>query len=209
MSDEMIKINVEGIMDEIRNNIKIHGSYEKKINFQDIVNHINDNNYYDFNFQEMETNISEANQYCNIQINHNINSGGVKGRIVYFVKKVIRKLIQFYIAPIVDEQREFNISSARSLMQVYNFIQNQQNNTEIIDNLSYEFNKVVKKDVTGIENISNKLREENILLKNKINEIEKLQIQLKENYDIISKKLELSLLKCDKLELMLEKQKEK
>lgn len=204
----MIAIDIESIMEEIRSNICNRGYVENGISFQDMNGFYENKNDNIFELQDLQNYIYETNVNCNVQINHELNYQGIKGKIIIFIKKIIRKLIQFYIVPIVEEQQKFNSSVTRSLNQVNGFIKIQQENDKKIDNLDYEFNKNIKKEI----DISNKnycnVLKENSELKKMLNKL----LQKKEESDnrlkVLSHKLEIAELKLNKLELMLEEKKE-
>lgn len=107
----MEKINIEEIMDEIREDIKKRGLEDKDIAFEDIVllgggtgNPYDKRAYKDEVFslgEEMEV------------LSYRELSGNPVSRII---KKINRRLIAFYIESIVDDQNKFN----RDVQKLFN-----------------------------------------------------------------------------------------
>lgn len=47
-------------------------------------------------------------------------------RLAVFFKKIIRKLIKFYVEPIIDEQNQFNFYTTSAMTQLYAKMQDEQ-----------------------------------------------------------------------------------
>lgn len=60
---------------------------------------------------------------------------GLIGEMVYFFKKIVRKMIHFYIDPMVNDQISFNSNVTNSLNQIRNYIIEQENKIGIEDEL--------------------------------------------------------------------------
>ena len=94
-------INIEEIMSEIKRNIKEQGLTADMLSFGDVP----------FNKTAQSGSAPEALDYLTshyyIQPYKEIQGNPVK----VFVKKVLRKLVTFYVAPIVFEQNDFNANA--------------------------------------------------------------------------------------------------
>ena len=98
---ENASINIEEIMSEIKRNIKEQGLTSDMLSFEDVP----------FNKTAQSGSAPEALDYLTshyyIQPYKEIQGNPVK----VFVKKVLRKLVTFYVAPIVFEQNDFNANA--------------------------------------------------------------------------------------------------
>lgn len=94
-------INIENIMAEIKQKIKEQGLTADMLSFEDVP--------YRKNAQSGSA--SEALDYISthyyIQPYKELQGNGIK----VFVKKVLRKLMKFYIEPVVFEQNDFNANA--------------------------------------------------------------------------------------------------
>ena len=117
----MMQINVEQIMEEIRENIKRRGYTSNFLEFEDIETKAL-LNAESFDFNEMLASLQRANMkssvnyYCDV-----IPHRGVKN----LAKAVIRKFLRFLLMPIIEEQNQYNAHSVRVLNQVVLFAQEQ------------------------------------------------------------------------------------
>lgn len=120
------EINVEEIMNEIRKRIKERNIKEIEIpelTSLSLSEGININNEANFNMDEFEKSIAYNNIGWNVETEFPITSHRkIIGRYIVIGKKIIRKLLRWYINPIIDLQREFNASVTRALNQIKNFI---------------------------------------------------------------------------------------
>lgn len=132
MEEQMIKIDVEKIMEEIRENIKERGYTNDLLSFQDI--EINANAYATkFSVSELEkwmkyTNSSHRIEYYHQVIPHNSLKNNVKA--------IIRKCLRFLLQPLVEEQNYYNANLVKTINQMNLFIQEQiQQNEEYEDRI--------------------------------------------------------------------------
>ena len=95
------KINIEEIMAEIKQNIKDQGLTADMLSFEDVP--------YRKNVQSGSA--TEALDYISthyyIQPYKELKGNPVK----VFIKKVLRKLVKFYVEPVVFEQNDFNANA--------------------------------------------------------------------------------------------------
>ena len=119
---EMVEVNVEEIMKEIRQEIMEKGYTDDMLSFQDVVETGAENVTDHFDKVLFNEEVYTLNTRWNVQKYHDIAmQSGIKGKIIKFFKKIIRKCTHFYIDAIVDEQNMFNAAVVRSfnLMNQY------------------------------------------------------------------------------------------
>ncbi len=99
-------INVEEIMNKIRQNIKDRGyAEEEKINNFDFTPKISEDDNFRYD-------IDVLNRVWNINLEREILS---RNKLFTFVKKVIRKLTRWYVAPMIQDQITFNSYAVRTI----------------------------------------------------------------------------------------------
>lgn len=202
-------LDIEEIMTEIRKSIKLRQYQEMPIKFENIDVITNEKNLiYDQN--KLLTYIHNVNSHHHIYAYRTIYSRkGLLGKIIIFIKKVLRKSIKFYIEPIVSDQNKFNFEVVNSINEIRNFILDKNDNNDNlnlkISKLELKLNKSVEKTINQLieddkkvtpqisdiidqlDYISNTLKkqtDENLYLKNKI----KL---LNISYEILEKEIAL------------------
>ena len=119
----MQEIDVEKIMEEIRQEIKEKGYKESDLSFQDIpvskvVNEIIRQEYSPQEFQNL---LRQMNGSTNTHFYRPVG-GGIKG----FVKKVVRKLIAPIVLPVCEEQELFNSLTVQTMNQMQLYIELQE-----------------------------------------------------------------------------------
>lgn len=124
----MKEINVEEIMAEIRNEIKEKGFTADMLSFTEISMpspHVSE-----FNIDDFRRTIAaiESSKYVPGRTDDNIGHG-IKG----LIKRVIRKLVWFNIAPMSDKQNIYNDHIATALYQMLSFIELQNTQMEEYD----------------------------------------------------------------------------
>ena len=121
----MQEINVEEIMQEIRAEIKEKGYTKDMLSFKDVVSDVSTALPVEFDIVELREVIERMNETFDIPWYRDVG-GGIKG----FIKKVIRKLNMFLIAPVTEDQSEFNSRVVNSSNQVLCFIEEQNEKME-------------------------------------------------------------------------------
>lgn len=206
------KININEIMKEIRQAIKIKNYNSLPVCFDDIVLKTN-NLGLNFNQDSFFHDLYNINNIHNIKAYRNIKTrNGMLGKVILFIKKFLRKSIKFYIEPIVDDQNMFNASVVRSINEISNYIAD-----ETISDINLEINKLelklsknikkplneyikvtqeIKKQNINIVQILNKLtqdmkkqKEENTYLKDKIKLLNVNSEILKKNMELLKNKI--------------------
>lgn len=106
-------INIEEIMQEIRQEIKEKHLTADMLSFEDVpyTKPGDAVHGYGLDSQEVKTAMVYLNSHYNVQPYKPLAGNPV----FVFIKKVIRKLAKFYIIPIVDEQNQFNENTVRML----------------------------------------------------------------------------------------------
>lgn len=149
----MDELNVEKIMEEIRNEIKEKGFTNDILSFSDIISDDTGINGEKFDRVHFNEELFNINMLWNINPNREIErKQGLKGKCVTLFKKFIRKCIRFYITAIVTEQDTFNATSVR----LFNML-----------NLYMEENIKLSDEV-------GRLKEEQEMLEKRVNQLYKL-----------------------------------
>lgn len=123
----MQEINVEEIMEEIREDIKNKGYTSDMLSFKDVA--VPNEEGYTYNYDELCRLVYQMNQCCSVPWAREL-PGNV---IVVFIKKVIRVLVTFLIAPMSDEQNAFNGNATRVINQLMGYIDVQNNKIESME----------------------------------------------------------------------------
>ena len=110
---EQEQINIEDIMQEIRAEIRAKGYADNEIPFSDIACLVGGTEV-PFDLKDYLDDISMMDESRTVLAYRDISSTrkGV-GKLITFVKKVIRKMVCFYVEPLVDDQNRFNELTTR------------------------------------------------------------------------------------------------
>lgn len=148
MEEKMTPINIENIMQEIRESIKSRNYENSNLSFEDIEMQDMESVVFTvsaFDLEELEQNVKFANARCNVQAYRYLSSHRpVIGKVVTFIKKIIRKSCKFYIEPIVEDQNGFNISMARTCNQLLAYVKETQRINEELKNRLEKLEKEIK-----------------------------------------------------------------
>lgn len=137
MSGELQQIDIEKIMDEIRADIKEKGYTADMLDFQDVS--IPERGF-SYNESEFENLVNAINATCSVPWYRDLGNGGIK----VFVKKVIRKIMTFLIAPIAEDQMKFNVNVANTVNQLAGYVKYQNDIIDDYKNRIIELEKKVK-----------------------------------------------------------------
>lgn len=103
-----MEVNIEKIMDDIRNEIKEKGYTADMLSFNDVSGVVSEPAELDES--SLVASLNAANSICCVPFDPPLTGNP----ILKFIKKVIRKLIRFYIRPTVEQQNEFNAQIVRA-----------------------------------------------------------------------------------------------
>ena len=122
MNQKMNDINIEEIMSQIREEIKEAGYTDDMLSFDDV--ELDDCNFQFEIFDKGDFNreVYDLNHRWKIQTYRNLNSG----KLVTFMKKVIRKMIRFYVDTVVEDQNMFNANIVKTMNLMNCYIQEQE-----------------------------------------------------------------------------------
>ncbi|MDO5403594.1 MAG: hypothetical protein Q4F11_09155 [Eubacteriales bacterium] len=114
-------IDVKSIMSEIREDIQKKGYTNDMLSFDDVVMDAGAAQVTKFDKVKFNEEIFIINHEWNVQAYRPLQGG----RISVFFKKVIRKLVYFFVEPIVISQDGFNASLVRMMNQMNCYIEEQ------------------------------------------------------------------------------------
>ena len=108
-----MEVNVEKIMEDIRAEIKEKGYTADMLSFKEVTGK---STFKSDGLDDCDLidNLDTANSLCMVPFDPPMRGNP----IVVFFKKVIRKLIRFYIRPTVEQQNEFNAQIVRAVNTV-------------------------------------------------------------------------------------------
>jgi O-antigen chain-terminating methyltransferase len=124
MMPDIKTIDIEKIMEEIRADIAAKGLTDDIPEFGSFS--LPQEEASEFNMNILEDTIERLGFCWKIESDHEIRSRpGLAGRLIIFVKRIIRKCIRFYMLPVILEQNEVNKTVLDSLVQLENFVKTQ------------------------------------------------------------------------------------
>lgn len=134
----MTEINVEKIMEEIREDIKRKGYKESDLSFNDIP--IKDSGELlvgQFNASELERTLHNANVGVRVDFYKPIEGNALKKAI----KKLVRKIMKPVLYHLCESQERYNANVAQTLNQLYLYIQKQEAHINDLERLIAEREK--------------------------------------------------------------------
>ncbi|WP_018248110.1 class I SAM-dependent methyltransferase [Orenia marismortui] len=163
------KSKVLKIKDYIENEIISIKDQESDLNTKENKDLLN------FKLQQLESNIDQNNNNWDVNSQQDITSHRkIIGKFIVFSKKIIRKLLSWYINPIVGQQKSFNGSVTRTLNELYKFTKG------IIPNINSNYNEInmlkgqincLTQSIEEIRSRENKFRSEIDQTKIEINDL--------------------------------------
>jgi len=113
------EVNVIDIIKEIREDIAARGYSDDVASFN--ITASSEQEDAEFELYSLETNLADYGATCIINTHPVItSSGGLFGRVIVFVKRLIRKCINFHITPIVWDVNQSNHKSLEMFRQLRN-----------------------------------------------------------------------------------------
>ena len=134
----MNEINVEKIMEEIRENIKKQGFTEEQLNFEEIKESVSFDGVFDES--RMKDELRLANQFAGLNYAGPVEGTGIKR----FIKRVIRKLLRFYVHPVFERQNEFNAHNVRTLNELGLYVTECEKKQKELEEALVELRKTVE-----------------------------------------------------------------
>lgn len=131
MAEQIIPVDVEKIMAEIRQEIKEKGYNDSMLSFQDVdgSEQLKELSSDSFDLGEMERVVQQMNMRSHVEWYYAVEGSAFAN----FFKKVIRRLCRFMLIPIVDHQNAYNSSAAQSMNQVLAYVKEQQKTIETLE----------------------------------------------------------------------------
>ncbi|MCR8635976.1 methyltransferase domain-containing protein [Paenibacillus radicis (ex Xue et al. 2023)] len=152
----MSNLTVDRIMNRIKTTLT--DAQKKRTLLQE--NKSTNTNDFDHQLSKLILEIEQCNRKWNINSEYAITSHRpILGRFIIFGKKVIRKLLRWYINPVIEQQKDFNASVTRSL--------------NILSTLNAGYSEEIK-NLNNENEMKNKLKEELDFIENRIIELESL-----------------------------------
>lgn len=119
-------INIENIMEQIKNDISAKGYTNDLLSFDDVVVDVSSMNVLKFDRVKFNEDLYVANHEWEVNPYRPLQGGKVR----VFIRKVIRKLVYFFVEPIVMAQDGFNASIVRMMNQMSCYIDEQNKEIE-------------------------------------------------------------------------------
>lgn len=132
----MEKINIEEIMEQIRADIKERGLKDDEIEFDSIVllDGGNSSFYSDEVYDQL---VNEIDKLSEVQSYRELCGNPIER----FIKKIIRRLVAFYIESIVDDQNRFNKNVYSGFVMNYRKFQDDEIKLQNLEKKMYEYEK--------------------------------------------------------------------
>ena len=140
MSIQNSDINIESIMQEIKAEIKEKGYTNDLLSFNDIVIDTSGMNASKFDKIAFNEEIYTVNHTWNVQA-YRVLSGS---KVVLFFKKAMRKMVYFFVEPIVLEQDGFNASVVRLMNQMNCYVEETKEQNEVLKKQVEELTEKIK-----------------------------------------------------------------
>jgi len=140
MSIQNNDINIELIMQEIKAEIKEKGYNNDLLSFNDIVIDTSGMNASNFDKIAFNEEIYTVNHTWNVQA-YRVLSGS---KVALFFKKVVRKMVYFFVEPIVLEQDGFNASVVRLMNQINCYVDETKEQNELLQKQVEELTEKIK-----------------------------------------------------------------
>lgn len=147
----MEKINVEEIMAEIRAEIREKGYADNEIPFSDIECLVGGTDV-PFDKKDFKDDIGLMDESRTIFAYRDLTSTrkGV-GPIITFFKKVLRKMVAFYVEPIVDDQNRFNELTTRTIAQTVRRFNDEDNQMAELEKMIYKCERRIRELETELQ----------------------------------------------------------
>ena len=116
-------LNVEEIMKEIRQTIDQKGYRKIPLSFEDIPIGLGVSSEGPFDKNRMDECLRVMNNQFSVITYRVLEPGPRKfGKLIVFMKKVVRNLVRYYVDTIVEQQNEFNRTTVQFATEIANYI---------------------------------------------------------------------------------------
>jgi hypothetical protein len=126
----MTDINVEQIMQEIREEIKEKGYKPSDLSFTDIAVkevHVEET----YNAQQLQEALQAAKTFVRVDYYKPIDGKGPKA----ITKKMIRKMLKPLLFPLCQEQEQYNVNAVQTMNQMYQYMLLQEKKIEELETM--------------------------------------------------------------------------
>jgi O-antigen chain-terminating methyltransferase len=180
-------INVEEIMRQIRENIAKRNIGEERLpELSEIRDKLNSNIQSSFDRHQLEQNITINNMKWNILLDRPITSHRkIIGKFIVFGKRIIRKVLRWYMQSLFGQQIEFNSSVTRTLNEMNRYIHESEQRMTAYENIIKNLMDRIDENKRNINNREKTVEPKLELLslstqelKSKLEELENLQAKV-------------------------------
>lgn len=147
-------INIDEIMQELRNNVKNKSYPKEAIAFDAVCARKKEAEDLDFFKELMERDVRYMDRSYYVDYDQPITGRSPR------IKKFIKSLYQFHIRPLWDAQNCFNLKAASAMNQMRNFVLQQIGQNEQMEKHLEELRKVCREQELKIEQLEKMLSEE-------------------------------------------------
>ena len=139
------RINIESIMEEIREEIKEKGYTNDLLSFDDCQVSLEGSSLNNFEKRAFYEEIVSINHSWNIAPDHAISfSGNIIRRIFVIIKKIVRRLIKFHVDPIVNDQSAFNSNLVKTMNMINAYIDEKEIEIERLNRRQEQMQNQIK-----------------------------------------------------------------
>lgn len=174
----MNEINVEKIMEDIQKEIKEQGYDTSMPAFEEA--EVNRFTVPVWDMDELESELQSVNENSYVDPSREITSTGMKK----LIKKAVRKVVNIYTRPLVDDQNLYNKNIQHSLNQIYSYIQENERYKKRMNRMIQQLqeeNENNKKRINRMNRFIQQLQTENAKYKKQMNRmIQQLQAENEE-----------------------------
>lgn len=159
MENNRNEIDIKSIMSQIKQDIKDKGLSADMLSFEDIP-FKKASDVYGTSLDSAEEAMCCLNSHYYVQPYKNLSGNPVK----VFVRKVIRKLVKFYVEPVVFEQNNLNANTVKVLNYLVESASENENNKTDVQKLSQQIEameiaqKQLVQRIDSLEQENSKLR---------------------------------------------------
>ena len=147
-------INIDEIMQELRNNAKNKSYPKEAVAFDAVCARKKEAEDFDFFRELMERDVRYMDLIYYVDYYQPITGRSPR------IKKFIKSLYQFHLRPLWDAQNCFNLKAASAMSQMRNFVLQQIEQNEQMEKHLEELRKVCREQELKIEQLEKKLSEE-------------------------------------------------